>query len=195
MKTQIIILMLFVIAGVCNADIDWYYDSPLTVVEEITDIGGGNYRYEYSFENVDTSPIWSFGVYTKFLTTGENTFTGHSTWVGPYSGLITNIYPEYDARNLDPGILYSNYSGYEDGMYGDPSDGIDIGESASGFSFVSDVFDLIPKYYMYETIESGYTQTNGTGKVAAVGTTVPEPLTLFFFGAGVLILFKRNKSI
>ena len=28
-----------------HAEIDWYYDSPLTVYETITDIGGGDYSY------------------------------------------------------------------------------------------------------------------------------------------------------
>ena len=195
MKTQLFILMVIVTAGVCNAAIDWYYDSPLTVNETITDIGGGEYRYEYSFENVDTSPIWSFGVYTTFSTSGENTFTGHPTWKGPWNRSVGDVFPEYDARNLDPDILYSNYSGYEAFMYGNPSDAIIQGELATGFCFVSSIFNPSPKYYQYETIASGWTQTNGTGKVAAVGTTIPEPITLLFFGAGAVAILKRRQSV
>ncbi len=193
MKTKIFILMLFVTTGICNAAIDWYYDSPLTVLEEITDIGGGDYRYKYSFENVDTSPIWSFGVYTTFLTNGENTFIGHPTWAGPSSGSMTQVYTEYDARNLDPDIAFIVGTSYEAGMYGDPSDGIAVNELASGFSFISSIFDSTPKYYKYETIDSGWTQSNGTGKVAAVGTTVPEPLTVLFFGAGAIAILKHKR--
>ena len=183
--------MLIATAGVCNATIDWYYDSPLTVYETITDIGGGDYRYEYSFENVDDALIHSFGVYTEFVTDGENTFTGHPTWIAPISALVTDFYPEYDARNLNPDILYMNASGYE--WYGiNPSYAIAVDEEAYGFSYISSVFDSTPKYYQYETIASGNAHTNGTGKVAAVGTTIPEPTTILLFGMGGLVLRCRK---
>lgn len=53
------------------ATVDWYYWSPLTVAENITDLGGGSYRYNYSFVNVDMSPIWNFGINTTFITQGS----------------------------------------------------------------------------------------------------------------------------
>jgi len=44
-------------------DIVWLYDSPLTVYEEVTDLGDGLYQYSYSFENVDDKNLWHFGVF------------------------------------------------------------------------------------------------------------------------------------
>ena len=157
------------IAAPAAAELDWYYDSPLTVVETITDIGGGDYSYEYSFENVD-STIWSFGIYTTFATTSEDTFTGYPLWAGPWSMPVSDIDPESNARNLDPEIAYLTATGYEYWNFGE-DDGILFNDIAAGFTFISSVYDTSPKYYMYDTIESRQAD-GGTGKVAAVGTTV-----------------------
>ena len=162
--------------------------------ETITDIGGGDYRYEYSFENVDSSTIWGFGIYTTFDISGENTFAGYPAWVGPSNYSVDAIPTEYDARNLDLDITYLTNTSYEYWFHGE-DDGIQINDIATGFTFISSVYDTSPKYYMYETIEYGWTDTNGTGKVAAVGTTTtPEPVTLSLLGIGSLILLGRRKS-
>ena len=134
------------------AEIDWYYDSPLTVYETITDIGGGDYSYEYSFENVD-STIWEFGIYTTFSTTGEDTFTGYPLWEGPWNSVVSDTYPDYDARNLDPEIAYMTSTAYEYWNFGE-DDGILFNDIAAGFTFISSIYDTSPKYYMYDTIES-----------------------------------------
>ena len=173
------------------AEIDWYYDSPLAVYETITDIGGGDYSYEYFFENTDSSTIWKFGIYTTFSTTNEETFAGYPVWERGWNYAVSDISPEYDARNLDPEIAYLASTAYEYWFHGE-DDGILINDIASGFTFISSIYDSSPKYYMYETIESGQANTNGTGKVAAVGTTVPEPATLIFFALSGLMLRRRR---
>ncbi len=199
MKTQIIILMLFVTAGVCNADLTWEYDSPLNVYEEITDIGGGNYRYEYSFENVDTSIIHSFIIYTEFIAQGQSDFDGFQHWVGHFvtvGGIYPgydSINPEYDPRILDEDITGGVWTGYE--YWEGEEYGIQVNDFVSGFSFTSTTYDPLPKYYSYTTIETSGPDPYESGIVSAVGTTIPEPGTVFLFGAGVLILFKRNKSV
>jgi hypothetical protein len=63
---------------------------------------------------------------------------------------------------------------------------------------LSDTYDPSSKYYYYETIASGWTQTNGSGDVAAVGltTAVPEPSTLALLivgAAGGLAVAWRKK--
>lgn len=49
-----------------TSDFDWLYDSPLTVVEEISLGPDGLYAYSYRFENTDKKNIWHFGVYATF---------------------------------------------------------------------------------------------------------------------------------
>lgn len=173
-----------------ESGIEYLYESPLTVMETITDIGGGSYRYEYSFSNTDTSPIWHFLVYTDFYpvegTVGN--FGEYPSWNNNL-GTITHARPEYDARNLDPDISHV-VSTYPE-TWADFDSGIEPGQAVSGFSFESGILDYSPKYYAYETLASGYADENG-GLVAAVGQTVPEPTTLLLLGLGGLLLRKRR---
>ncbi len=75
----------------------------------------------------------------------------------------------------------------------DPSTSIQLSEAASGFSYIASTYDSSPKYYWYETLASGYVKTNGTGKVAAVGLTIPEPGTLSVAILGGLGLIRRRR--
>ena len=179
--------------GAGGNTVDWYYWSPLTVVENITDLGGA-YRYDYSFVNVDTSPICEFAVNTTFFAQPENKFTGHLSWASPVWCLVTGVYPEYDTRNLDSAIVGFIGTYTEPWENPDPVTAIQVNEAASGFSFTASVYDTSPKYYFYETIASGYTQTNGTGKVAAVGLTIPEPGTVLLVGLGGLAVLKKRRA-
>lgn len=192
MRKVILMLIVFLTASVCQAAIDWEYWSPLTVTETITDIGGGDYQYEYSFENVDTSPIWTFAVFGTFSATSDQTFSGYN-WIDPFSIPIEATATFYDGRNLDPDITQITISGVDAWVDGDPTDSIQISELASGVSYTATSFDSSPKYYFYCTIDSGRVTHNGTGKVAAVGTTVPEPMTILLFGLGICLLRKKNK--
>lgn len=160
----------------------WNYAAPFTVNEQITDLGKGNFKYSYNFTNSDTSPIYLFGVYTTFLASDATKFTGHENWQTPVFRFVDSVYHEYDARGLDPAIegfvgVYNT-----EGLPPNPSICIQTGEAAYGFSFIAStiIADTSPKYFFYETMDSGYTQTNGTGAVAAVGQTVyvPEPTTM-----------------
>lgn len=187
-KTKFLtLLVVFLFFSNTYAAIDWEYPSPLTVVETITNISPGEYQYEYSFTNVDTSVIWYFGVFTEFTTVPENTFTGHN-WLGPYFYSIDSVIPEHDARNLNPDIYGLTLTDYEPHF---PSRGIQINEFAYGFSFTSFEYDPLPKLYFYHTIDSGVPWDNKDGKVAAVGTTIPEPCNLLLFTLGGIWLRRR----
>jgi hypothetical protein len=200
MKTKMLFLAtVFMISGIfaasAQATIEWNYDSPLTVYETVTDLGMGYNKYEYSFTNTDTSPIWRFGVFTTFPTTGQSTFSGYGAWLGPYSISVNDTYPEYNGKNLDSEIIGFTVSDYEVGRVGIAGPAIQVGETAYGFSFIGEYdFRSTNRYYFYETIESGYTQTNGTGNVAAVGMTVPEPCTILLLTCGCVILRKRFRA-
>ena len=153
------------------------------------------YQYDFSFTNVDTSPIWLFGVYTDFAPSIPTLFTGHAGWdSSPLS--VSAALAEYDGRNLDPAILYVPYTWTNPWV--DPVTSIQIGESVSGFSFTASVYDSSAKYYIYETIASGYTQ-NGTGKVAAVGMTevIPAPgaILLGSIGLGFVNWLRRRRML
>jgi hypothetical protein len=198
-KTLLGILILALIVGGpvpegLGNTMEWYYWSPITVVETINNLGGGSYRYNYSFVNVDVSPIWHFGINTTFITqgmTGGTKFTGHDSWWSPPDWLsVSEMYYRYDARNIDPAIVGTTNTS----SYSPTFDAIQVGEAASGYSFTASIYDPSPKYYYYETIASGYTRTNGTGKVAAVGLTVPEPGTVLLVGLGSLALMRRRRA-
>ncbi len=188
MKMLVILLVILVMYPSANAAIEWNYWSRLKVFETILDIGNGNYKYEYSFTNEDDSLIWGFAVYTNFFTQAETTFISHSEWRYG-TNLIINTAPEYDARNLDSSITM--FTGTSCILA--PGHEVQNGEFVQGFSFTAPIYNPAPKYYFYETTASGYTQTNGTGRVAAVGTTIPEPAMILFLAFGGLLLRTHKK--
>ncbi|MCK4293627.1 MAG: PEP-CTERM sorting domain-containing protein [Planctomycetes bacterium] len=180
-----------------GAEIVWDYESPLTVVEDITDIGGGEYRYEYSFLNEDTLPITTFGVYTRFEAQVETTFTGFEpTWGGGYFFFVYHVGHMFDGRILDEAIV--GFSRTENclhlriGTVCPGEAGIQPGQSVEGFSFIASVYDASPKYYFYSTPDSGYAAY--TGRFAAVGTTVPEPMSLLLLSFGGLAFLKTRRQ-
>jgi hypothetical protein len=153
-----------------SRDIVWLYDSPLTVYEEIIDLGGDLYGYTYSFENVDEKHLWHFAVYTTFQVEAVTaTWDAHPEWVTAVIDNLDGVFPVYDARNLDPDIVALN--GTYALTYPDITDPIFPGETVQGFAFMADTYDNSAKYYFYETVEDGY--AGDTGYVAAVGLTTP----------------------
>jgi hypothetical protein len=44
----------------------WDHTSQVSVVEGISDIGSGYYRYSYQIANNEAAGIWHFGIYTTF---------------------------------------------------------------------------------------------------------------------------------
>jgi hypothetical protein len=158
-------------------DIVWLYDSPLTVYEEITDLGNGIFEYYFSFENVDEKRIWHFGVYPVFdiLSSPTTWDLHHETWSTIFENDLDTINPSvYDARNLNPDIaaICSTFGG----IWPDNPNPIYPAESVQGFTFLASTYDNSPKLYFYETVEDGW--ASNTGLVAAIGFTQPEPVSL-----------------
>ena len=181
-----------------GAEIVWDYESPLTVVEDVTDIGSGEFGYEYSFLNEDSLPITIFGVHSAFEAQGESTFTGlDPAWSEAFFWPVDIVGPVFDGRNLDPAIVGFTHTDNCKHLVGStvcPAEtAIQPGQSVEGFSFIASVYDASPKYYFYSTPDSGYPAY--TGRFAAVGTTVPEPMSLLLLSFGGLALLKTRRSI
>jgi hypothetical protein len=191
-KKTISIAATFIIcvSAVCHADMFWEYESPLNIVEIITDIGGGSYRYEYSFTNIDSSTIWHFNIYTTIDIQPENAFSGYEKWTGLDYASVDQYGSTYDPRVLDDDIVGGVGTAYEYWGFGEAF-GIQPNNYAGGLTYLSNIYDPSPKYYSYTTIA-----TNGPGpylqdKMSAVGQTIPEPSSLVLFGLGCLALRRR----
>ena len=158
--------MLGKIATDQQREIQWLYWSPLCVEESITS-QGNEFLYSYSFLNVNTAHIWHIAVYTTFQPLQPPTpFVEHPIWTAGYMP-VSAIHSAYDPSSLDPNLTFGiNTWGPE---YPNTTDPVNPGETVTGFSYVTTVYDDAPKYYLYETIESGWAQE--TGYVAAVGQT------------------------
>ena len=150
--------------------IAWLYESPLTVFEEITPIDGGLYQYTYSFLNTDPDNIWLFAVFTTFEVQFPMTpFSDFPLWWA-WDGSQESANPAYDATVLDPNITTSGLTWFGSGPdYPYDDNPIPTGVFVEGFSFIGTELDPNPKYYFYETLESGH--ASDTGFVAAVGLT------------------------
>jgi hypothetical protein len=152
-----------------------FYDhwSVLTVIETITDLGGGKWRYSYEFTNTETKPIWHFGVWTNFdagyaTQTTFDQMAPFGTWRAD-GHHITEVRAEYDARNLNPNIIWVSHTW--DNPWPSSPNPIPVGAHVSGFSFTANVLDTSPKYYYYETWGSYLPD----GRVTAVGLTSVAP--------------------
>jgi hypothetical protein len=175
-----------VIPGTGGNTLLYHYSSPLKPTLDIYSVGGGSYTYSIGFNNTDTSPIWNFEVFSKSPATA---LSGTFTYV--WDDLVTGVYPEYDPRNLDASLTDTIHMNY-------PSPFGTAGLAVGGYGGIS--FTLNAYYssflYAYETVASGYTQSNGDGYHAAVGVVlVPEPSSfiLIILGAAGLMIFRRRR--
>ena len=159
------------VPGVPSGDsVSYDHWSVLNVFETITDMGGGTYKYSYEFTNTEPTAIWHFGVWTTFSTGAVTTFDQTGTWPVHDSHDINAVATEYDARNLDPPIIWLSHT-HDSGFPTSPNP-IPVGAYVSGFSFTASVLDGSPKLYYYE-IYGSYAVTDPEGKLTAIGITVP----------------------
>lgn len=192
-KTLISILWLFWIAPLFAA-LEWEYDSKITVIETITGKETGDYLYEYSFVNTDTSVIWMFFVYTSFDTPPTDAIAGKQDW-----GAIVAYEPTYFRDYLDPSALDLEITCISGALYeywhepwNGKDSGIHVGETTTIFSFTTSSYDPSPKYYCYTTIETNGPNTYLQDTVSGVGQTVPEPATFALLCSGLLWLQRRK---
>lgn len=195
MKLNILLLSLIILLPATQnsvAQVAQWSDNELQITESIFDVGGGIWQYDYQIVSSEPSNVWFLFFYTDF-----NTFNETSASF-PNSGSlnIANVYPEYDARNLDANITFmaqywfTPFAG---------ANGINQGEVAT-FSFQSTQFDDSQKLYGYETGASGWAGGNAgeagsQGLVHALGftTAVPEPNSMVVLGLIALGAVTRRK--
>ena len=152
--------------------VQWLYDSPLVVIEEILPISGGLYEYRYRFGNSDSNHIKMFTLHTSFgISEPAGTWATAELWNVGLGCDMDLVLPPYDARNLDPKITCYVTTWYGDWRVLPPAEEVIVpGGSVAGLSFVSSVYNPSPKYYYYETVESG-SAAEEPYFVAAVGLT------------------------
>lgn len=107
---------------------------------------------------------------------------------------MDSVAPRNDGRNLDPAIVAYTRTQNCRHLVAEtvcPAEtGIQPGQSVAGFSFIASVYDTSPKYYFYSTTDSGF--VGDTNRFAAVGTTIPEPMSLMLLGLGGLALLEAR---
>jgi hypothetical protein len=169
----------------------WDHDSSLVVRESIASIGGGNYRYSFELTNTESAPIGELAVYVWFPGLNPSPFSKQG-WVAVCDPL-SQVYPEFDARNVDPSLAYL-VGNYGPGAPGNSSNPIAIGEAASGFSFTAPVYDARPLLYQYNVLGN---YPPSTGHSTAAGYTVvpevPSPSALLCALAGFAGMTWRRK--
>jgi len=157
-----------------------------------TSVGGGDYKYTVSFVNTDTSKIWHFLVYTvgSSIVPVTSSFPGYSA-----DDPLSTVYAQYNAHNINPSL--TDLMDAEWPPVGGPypgTSGVAIGSTGS-ISFELSGLDA-SFLYAYEDLNSGWTQSNGSGDVAAYGYVgaVPEACStavLMALAAFGLLGFKR----
>ena len=151
--------------------------SVINVVETITDLGGGMWQYSYEFTNTESAPSWHFYVWTTFDagTNTQTTFDQTPSWTANGHD-INAVITEYDARNLDPGIIWMSQTWAP--SWPNSPDSIPVGAYVSGFTYIANVYDPSPKYYGYET-HGNY--AGNMGYITAVGLTGEEGPTVSIY--------------
>ncbi len=160
--------------GELQRDIAWLYDSPLTVYEEIVDLGDGAYSYSYSFLNVDDKHLWHFGVFVVFPIDGAfHTWESLPEWEMDIFQ-VAGLTPEYDPINLNPDLL-TGANTWGPG-WPNTTHPISPGDYVEGFTFIAYSYDPSPKLFFYETVEDGYAVD--TDFIAAIGYTQSGPVAV-----------------
>jgi len=154
------------------------YDSPLTVYQTITP-EGPVWRYTFAFENTDSGALWHLNLYTEWspdpvdgtpLAVEGRSTSWYMSWLD-----VNAVYPEYDPRNIVPGIEAVTdtwVSDWDTAPRGWSVNALKPLETGYGFSFIAGYYDPTPKFYCYET-ELVYAPEDGS--VCAYGWTQAAP--------------------
>ena len=163
------------------------YDALAVMVETITDMGGGKWKYDYTLTNNDSSSIWYCNVWFDQVPTSSS---GLTTWAG-HEGTWAII----DVSNISyyrlPGPLGQPFYIYTWGPdWPSGPDQIPAGTTWEGFSAQLNFYDPSPKQFGY--------MVNGhywfSDHLDAVGWTIPEPGAVLLLGLGGVTLLRKRRT-
>jgi len=164
----------------------------LSVTEVITDLGGGQYQYDYTLNNTNAvSSVWWWGVYSPS--------NSASLVSGSLGGLYAGGAPIDIALAGNPSVGYAfDFAALDSSSYG-----ITVGSSGT-LSFITDSLetggktffaDVTGEWAGYGSLPLPY-DVDGTQAFSYMGNTqpVPEPMTMAVLGLGAAALLRRRRK-
>jgi hypothetical protein len=194
------------------AQVSWLENAAgkVSVSENIVNAGGGFWTYNFTINNTGNAlPVWWVVLYNNNSDLFNVTAPGDGTHLN---------WATFDGANPGSGIaspggqnefVYAYTAG--DSWPGSTPDGVQLGQSLSGFSFESAIYDASPMQFVLDQEGDwggGNLGTNGSGNqiftmggFTNAGSTTPEPssyATLVLGAAGLIALIvvarKRRKA-
>jgi hypothetical protein len=164
------------------------YDALAVMVETITDMGGGKWKYYYTLTNNDSKSIWYCNVWFDQISASVSALT---TWVGHESTWSSNSGSNPTNYRL-PGPSEQPFDIYTWGpSWPSGPDQIPVGATREGFSAVLAFYDPSPKQFGYMVNGHYWSKDH----LDAVGWTIPEPATICLLGLGALSLIHRKRRV
>jgi hypothetical protein len=162
----------------------------LSVTEVITDLGGGQYQYDYTLNNTNAvSSVWWWGVYSPS--------NSASLVSGSLGGLYAGGAPIDITLAGNPSVGYAfDFAALDSSSYG-----ITVGSSGT-LSFITDSLETGGKTFFADItgewagISTLPTDVDGTQSFSYMGNTqpVPEPMTMAVLGLGAAALLRRHRK-
>jgi MprA protease rhombosortase-interaction domain-containing protein len=174
MRTTILTALLVLLATVIlqsSVPADMFRDHAATfdVWENITDLGGGQWQYDYNFTSNEKESIWHFLVYTDWSIVPGSIVPPDSSLIRGTARVSASTAP-YDARNIAPSAKWLTtfyVRGYQS-IFGDSPDAVQSGDTVASFSFRANTYDANSKLFAYDAGQNWATQS---GDVSAYGWT------------------------
>jgi len=164
------------------------YDASAVMVETITDMGGGKWKYDYTLTNNDADSIWYCKVWFDQISASVSALR---TWVGHELTWNSDSHSDPTYYRL-PGPLGQPFDICTWGRFNWPlgPDQIPLGATWEGFSAVLSFYDSSPKQFGYIVNRHYWANDH----LDAVGWTIPEPGTICLLALGGLVLLRKRRA-